>query len=222
MPEVTPMESNRDLARRAGLLYGVAASCGPFAYLYVPNMLMVQGDAMATLERVRASAGLLRAAVFGELLSATLLVFAALALYELFKGVDRKLSALMAAMMLVSVPISYVNTLNNLAALAIVKNPAIAAASDPGQMAALVTLFLRLHISGLNVNQIFWGLWLLPIGMLVMRSGFLPRWLGIPLFFAGTGYVLNSLGSLLLPPSLRWMTENQQVFGIGQMPLFTF
>src|SRR6266566_2868394 len=71
---------------------------------------------------------------------------------------------------------------------------------DPRQVAAQVTLFLRLHNYGLVVNQIFWGLWLFPIGILVMRSGFIPRWLGVPLFFAGAGYVLNSLGMLMLPP----------------------
>ena len=61
-----------------------------------------------------------------------------------------------------------------------------------------------------------------PIGVLVMRSAFIPRWLGIPLFVAGAGYVLNSLGMLLLPPSLRWITENLQILGVGELPLFTF
>jgi hypothetical protein len=102
------------------------------------------------------------------------------------------------------VPISYVNALNNIAPLVLLKSFAIASVLDPAQVAAQVTLFLRLHNYGLVINQIFWGLWLFPIGVLVMRSGFIPRWLAYPLFFAGAGYVLNSLGMLLLPPSLRW------------------
>jgi len=216
------MDPTRSLARRAGLLYVLASSTAPFSYLYVPDTLIVQGDALATADRVRALEGLLRAAIVGELYSATLLVFAALALYQLFKGVDQRTSALMAVMILVSVPISYVNALSHIAPLVLLKNPAIAAVLDPGQVAAQVTLFLRLHNYGLVINQIFWGLWLFPIGVLVMRSGFIPRWLAFPLFFAGTGYVLNSLGMLLLPPSLRWITESLQLLGVGEMPFFSF
>ena len=214
------MDSTKSLAQRAGLLYGLAGSSAPFAYLYVPGVLL-QGDALATADRVRASEGLLRAAIFGELYGATLLIFATLALYQLFKSVDQKTSSLMAALMLVSVPISYVNALNHIVPLVLLKSPAIAAVFDPRQMAAQVTLFLRLHNYGLVINQIFWGLWLFPIGILVMRSGFIPRWLSFPLFFAGAGYVLNSLGMLVLPPSLRWITENLQILGVGELPFFT-
>jgi hypothetical protein len=214
------MQSTRNLARWAGLLYGVASSLAPFAYLYVPDRLIVRGDALATAERVRASEGLLRAAIWGELYGVTVLLFATLALYELFKRVDHRLARVMAAMMLISIPISYVNVLFHVAPLVLLQSPAIAAVLDPGQIAAQVTLFMRLHNYGLVVNQIFWGLWLIPIGMLVMRSGLFPRWLAWPLFAAGTGYVLNSLGGLLLPASLRWITQNLQILGVGEMPFF--
>ena len=215
------MDSTKSLAQRAGLLYVLASSLAPFAYLYVPCVLLVEGDALATADRVRASENLLRAAIVAELYGVTVLIFASLALYQLFKRVDQRTSILMAVLMLVSVPISYVNALNNIAPLILLKNPAIAAVLDPGQVAAQVTFFLRLHNYGLVINQIFWGLWLFPIGVLVMRSGFIPRWLGVPLFFAGAGYVINSLGTLLLPPSLRWITQYGQVLGVGEMP-FSF
>jgi hypothetical protein len=200
----------------------MAGSLAPFAYLYVPDRLVVQGDALATADRVLASEGLLRAAIAAELYGATVLLFAALALYELFKRVDPRTAGVMAAMMLVSVPISYVNGLNHIAPLVLLQSPAIAAVLEPGQIAPQVTLFLRLHNYGLVVNQIFWGLWLFPIGILVLRSGFLPRWLAWPLFAAGTGYVLHSLGGLVLPPSQRWITEYLQILGVGEMPLFAF
>ena len=216
------MDSTKSLARRSGLLYVLAGSTAPFAYLYVPDTLLVQGDALATADRVRASEGLLRAAIFGELYGATLLVFAALALYQLFKSVDHKTATLMAVLMLVSVPISYINALNHIAPLILLKSSAIASVLNPGQVAAQVTLFLRLHANGLVVGQIFWGLWLFPIGVLVMRSSFMPRWLAYPLFFAGAGYVINSLGVLLLPPSLRGITDNLQILGVGELPFFTF
>ena len=216
------MDSTRSLARRAGLLYVLASSIAPFAYLYVPSVLIVQGDAVATADRVRASEGLLRAAIVGELCGATLLAFAILALYELFKRVDPKTSKLMAVLMAVSVPVSFMNALNNIAPLVLLKSSEITAVLDPGQVAAQVTFFLRLHAYGLFVGQILWGLWLFPIGVLVMRSGFFPRWLAYPLFFAGAGYVLNSVGTLLLPPSLRWITGSLQILGVGEMPFFNF
>jgi hypothetical protein len=216
------MHSTRSQARRAGLLYVLASSLAPFVYLYVPGVLLVEGSALATADRVRASESLLRAAIVAELFGVTVLVFASLALYQLFKNVDRRRSILMAALMLVSVPISYVNALFHIAPLALLRSPAIAAVVEPGQVAAQEMFFLRLHNYGLAVNQIFWGLWLFPIGALVIRSGFIPRWLAFPLFFAGAGYVLNSLGMLLLPPSLGWITEYLQVLGVGELPLFNF
>jgi hypothetical protein len=155
---------------------------------------MVQADALATAERVRASEGLLHAAIFAELNGVTVLLFAALALFELFKRADPRTAGVMLAMMLVSVPISYVNVLNHVAPLVLLNSPAIAAVLDPGQIAAQVTLFLRLHNFGLVVNQIFWGLWLFPIGILVLRSGSFPRW-------------------------LAW---NLQILGIGEAPFFAF
>ena len=212
-----PTPSTQSQARRAGLFYVLASSLAPFAYLYVPGVLLAEDSALATADRLRASENLLRAAIVAELYGVTILLFAALALYQLFKDVDRKTSLLMAAMMLVSVPISYVNALFNIAPLVFLKSPAIAAALEPGQVEAQVTFFLRLHNSGLIVNQIFWGLWLFPIGALVLRSGFLPRWLAYPLFFAGAGYVLHSFGALL-PPSLRSITQYGQILGVGEMP----
>lgn len=214
------MDSTRYQARIAGLLYGMGSSLAPFTYLYVPDRLLVPSDALATADRVRASEGLLRAAIYGELSGVTMVMFAALALYQLFKRVDPKTATLMAAMMLISVPISYVNTLSHIAPLVLLKSPAFASVLTPGQVAAQVLLFLRLHNYGLIVNQIFWGLWLFPIGLLVLRSGFIPRWLAYPLFFAGAGYVLHSLGTLFLPPSLRWITGSLQILGVGEVPLF--
>jgi hypothetical protein len=123
--------------------------------------------------------------------------------------------------MLVSVPISYVNVVQHRAARA-AQEPGDRIRPRSGQVAAEVTLFLRLHNWGLVINQIFWGLWLFPIGALVMRSGFLPRWLGVPLFFAGAGYVIHSLGNLLPFPALRGITQYGQVLGVGELPLFSF
>jgi hypothetical protein len=208
----------RSLARRAGWLYFLQCAPAPFAYLYVPNLLLATPDAAATAERVRASAGLLRAAVLAELLSATVLVFTLVAFYRLFRRVDENVSAILAVMMVVSVPISFVNAIFNVAPLVLINNPAIASSLGTGEVAALVTLFLRLHGYGLLVNQIFWGLWLFPYGILIRRSGFIPRGLAYPLYAAGAAYVVNTLGILLLPPALRWIAQAVMVLGLGELP----
>ncbi len=216
------MDPNKRLARRAGLLYWLHGLPAPFAYLYLPGVLLVRDDAVATADRVRASERLLRAGIIAELLGVTILIFAAFALYQLFKRVEPNTSMLMAVLMLVSVPISYINALNNIAPLVLLKSSAIASILDSGQVAPQVTLFLRLHAYGLVVAQIFWGLWLFPFGLLVMWSGFIPRWLAFPLFIAGTAYVLSSLGMLLLPPSLQWITQYAQILGVGEVPILVW
>lgn len=216
------MDTTQSRARRAGLLYGLAGALAPFAFLYVPGVLLAGGDALATADRVRASEILLRAAVGAELSGAILLVFAALALHRLLKEADQGTANLMAALMLVSVPVSFVNALIHAAPLVLLKSPTLAGALVPDPVAAQVTFFLRLHNLGLVVNQILWGLWLFPTGALVLRSGFFPRWLAYPLFLAGAGYVVHSLGSLLLPPSLQGITRFGQILGVGELPFFGF
>jgi len=216
------MDPTKSQARRAGILYLLAGLPAPFAYLYVPGVLLVQNDALATADRVRASEDLLRAAIVVELYSSTLAIFAILALYQLLKRVDPRTSVLMAVLMLLSVPISYVNALNHIAPLVLLKSSAIAGVLGPGQVAAQVTFFLRLHGYGLVVAQIFWGLWLFPYGALIMRSGFIPRWIAYPLFLAGVGYLINSLGTLLLPPSLRRIGDAALVLGVGELPIIVW
>jgi hypothetical protein len=216
------MDSTKSLARRAGLLYLLACLPAPFAYVYVPGILLGSGNAIATADRVRAHEGLLLAGVVAELVIATVTMFAGLALYHLFKRVSEKTALVLAAMMLISVPISFVNALNHIAPLIVVRSPSILSALDPSQSAAFVLLFCRLHHYGIIVGQVFWGLWLVPYGMLILRSGFIPRWLAYPLIAAGIGYVINSFGTLLLPLSLRWIADDAMFLGAGEVPILVW
>jgi len=194
------------------------ANCvAPFAYLYAPNQLLAPGDALATLEHVRAHQDLLRVVIAAELWNATIGAFAIFLLYRLFEGVDKRLSAVFATLFLLGVPISYVNALNHVAPLVLANNPVYG-----DQAAPLAMLFLRLHNSGLAIAQILWGLWLIPLGLVVRRSAFIPGWLAYPLFAAGIGYVAHSLGMLCLPPSLRGITLFGQVLGVGELPFFLY
>ncbi len=127
--------------------------------------------------------------------------------------------ATMAALLLISVPISLLNVLNDIAALILVSGAAFLSVFEKSQLDALAYLFLRLHGQGLFVAEIFWGLWLFPFGMLVIRSGFIPRALGVLLFIAGSGYLLVSLTSLLLPAYAHRVGPFALALEIGELPI---
>jgi hypothetical protein len=193
------MNSIKKQARFAGLLYLLACLPAPFALVYVPGALIVPGDATATADRVRTSETLLRLGMAAELINAIAFIFVVFALYRLFKGVNKRQAAIMVTLFVVSVPISFLNVLNDIAPLILVSGANFLSVFDKGQLDALVYLFLRLHGQGLLVAQIFWGLWLFPFGILAIRSGFIPRVVGVLVMIAGSGYVFSSFASLLLP-----------------------
>ena len=207
-------------SRIAGLLYFLSCLPAPFALLYVPGVLVVRGDAAATANNVRDSEGLLRLGMTVELFSATLVIFAVIAFYRLFKAVSHKHAMAMMILFLISVPMSYLNVLNDLAALTFARSPAfLSAVFDKPQLDAFVLFFLRLHNQGIILAQIFWGLWLFPFGIAVMRSGFIPRFVGIAALAAGSGYVINSSFRLFLPASAQGFGDLAMILGVGELAI---
>jgi hypothetical protein len=134
-----------------------------------------------------------------HLVAQVILVCLALTLYQLFEPVNRRHAVLMVALALLSVPIAFVSEVNHLAALRLLSAPDYLAPFTPDQLRAEAMLFLDLWDSGLLVTQVFWGLWLFPLGYLVVRSGFLPGALGILLILAGAGYLFDAVAAILLP-----------------------
>src|SRR6266705_2092059 len=193
------IRSLKKQSRIAAALYFLNGLPAPFALLYVPSVLIVRGNAIATANNVRDSETLLRLGMAGELFSSTVVIFAVLAFYSLFKVVSAKHARAMLVLMLISVPISYLNVLNDLAALVFARGPEFLSAFTQPQRDALVLFFLRLHSQGLVLAQIFWGLWLFPFGILIWRSGFIPRILAVFAIIAGCGYVISASASLFLP-----------------------
>jgi len=195
------MDSTKKTARLAGLLYLLSSLPAPFALIYVPGKMFVRGDATATADRLRTSETLLRTGIGAELLSTCAFIFVPLVLYRLFKPVSEKNALAMLVLILLSVPISFVNVLNDLAALYFAGGAGANFLSvfDAHQRDALAYLFLRLHGNGYSLAQVFWGLWLFPFGICVIRSGFIPRFLGVLLMIAGVGYVADSTARLVFP-----------------------
>jgi hypothetical protein len=214
------MNSLKKQSRIAAALYLLNGLPAPFALLYVPSVLIVRGDAAATANNVRDSEALLRLGMAGELFSSTVVIFAMLAFYRLFKAVSQKHAMAMMILMLISVPISYLNVLNDLAALTLARGPAFLSAFDRPQLDALSYLFLRMHNQGVILAQVFWGLWLFPFGIAVMRSGFIPRFVGIAAIIAGCGYVISSSVSLFLPASAQGIGDLAMILGVGELAFF--
>ena len=193
------MDSLSRKARIAGLLYLLLVIPGPFSLIYLPSILIVRGNATATASNVLAHETLSRLWIVSDLAGAVFFILLVMALYRLLSGVNKAHASLMVALVLVSAAVSLVNVLSNIAAFTLFRGGEFLAVLDKPQRDAFAMLFLRLHGQGNIVNETFWGLWLVPFGMLVFRSGFLPRFLGVWLIVNGFAYVALSLTGLLLP-----------------------
>ncbi len=184
-------------ARVAGALYLVANIFAPFTLLYLPSRFIVRGDAAATANNVIASESLFRFGIVGNLFTFIANIFLALALYQLLKVVNKNMASLMVILFLVGVPIAMLNELSQLAILQLLGGADYLKAYPTDQLQALAYLLLRLHDQGLLIAHIFFGLWLLPMGYLVFKSGFIPRIVGVLLVIAGVGYVVQSFAAFL-------------------------
>ena len=213
------MDSIKKQARTAALLYLLACLPAPLALVYVPGQLIVPGNATATADHLRSSGYLLRMGIGGELLNACLMIFAVIALYRLFKGTSRTLAQAMAALLLLSFPITLLNLVNELAALILVGGADFLAPFTRPQLDALAYMFMRLHTQGLIIAQIFWGLWLFPYGILAIRSRLVPTLIGVIVMIAGYAYVANSLVLLFLPRLGRMVSPLATALEAGEIPI---
>jgi Domain of unknown function (DUF4386) len=214
------MNGTKKAARVAGLWYLLMAITAPIGLLYVPSRLIVSGDAAATASRIRESELLFRIGIASELFHQTIAIFLVLALYRLFRPVDEaRARQLVILGALVSVPIAFLNVLNEIAALVLIGGSSFLSVFDRQQLDALAYLFIRLHAQGINVVSIFWGLWLFPFGMLVIRSRFIPRVLGMLLFLAGGGYLAFAAVSVVAPHYAHVVGSVAMILEVGELPI---
>jgi hypothetical protein len=185
------MDGDKRLARIAGSLYLVVAVLGAFAELVVRDGIVVAGDAAATAGNIRGSAALFRVGFAADLLQATFFLFTGMALYLLLRHVHELVARAMVVFVAVSVAIICLNLLNQYTALALATS---AAPTD-----ALAGLFADMHTAGYLIAQIFFGLWLLPLGYLVYRLEAFPTALGVLLAIGCAGYLIDTFTTFLAP-----------------------
>jgi hypothetical protein len=185
------MTRQKRLARLAGLFYLIVAVTGGFSQLVVRDSLVEPGNPAATADNIATSAGLFRTAFATDLVNITFFVLAALTLYALLERIDDRIALGMVVFNTVAAAIMSVNMINHFAALRV--------ATTSGESDALVMLFLDMHSKGYAIAQIFFGLWLLPLGYLVYKSGFIPRALGVLLMVGAFSYLTELVVGFLFP-----------------------
>lgn len=192
------MRSPTRLARTAGLYYLVVAVLGAFAHI-VRVKVYVPGDAAATAAQVVANADLVRYSFVADLVQATFLVFVVMALYRLLHHVSKNVARAMVIFVVIAVAIICLNMVHQLGALLVATDPSYAAAFGVEGGEALVLLLLDLQHYGYLIAQIFFGLWLFPLGLLAWRSGMFPRPIAAVLMTASTCYLVDVVLQFLAP-----------------------
>lgn len=216
------MNETKKAARIAGAIYLSMVFTAPFTLLYVPNKLVVRGDAVATASNVLAHETMFRLAIVGDLFTHVIFISLAIALYRLLSSVNKTWAMLMVVLVAVSAGVGFLDTLNNVAALILFRGADFLSVFDKAQLNALGYLFIRLHDQGIFMNELFWGLWLFPFGLLVFRSGFLPRFIGAWLMINCFGYVALCLIALLAPEYYNAAFKWSQPILFGEIAIMLY
>lgn len=190
--------SLKKTARLVGLVYLIWIIMGLFGMFYVPAQINMRGDAAATAQNILSHEFLFRTSIINDLISHTLWVFMVLILYRMFKQVSGRQARLLVALVIVQIPVVFIMEGFNITSLMIFKGE-ILKTFALAQRQDLAMLFLKINDYGVLTLEMFWGLWLFPLAILVYRSRFLPRLLGVWLAITGVFYLVLSFTSILLP-----------------------
>lgn len=190
--------SLKNTARLAGLLYLIWIITGLYAMFYVPSQINMRGDAVTAAQNILSNEFLFRTSIINGLISSTLWVFMVLVFYRLFKSVNERQSKLLVALVIVQIPVGFIMEAFNITSLMIFKGE-ILKTFELSQRQDLAMLFLKINDYVVSTLVLFWGLWLFPLGILVYRSRFLPRFLGVWLIINGFALLVLSFTGLLLP-----------------------
>jgi hypothetical protein len=198
LEEEMKINSPKKTARVAAFVFLIIFFLGMAAELFIRPGMIVPGDAAATVRNIAASEALFRLSLVSDLIRQALLMSLTLILYKLLKPVSKTIAALMLIFYLVCVPVSMLNELSHLAVLLLSSGAGYLTAFKADQLNTLVMFFLDLRKYGTFIPQ-FFSFWVLLLGYLVFKSGFLPRILGILLMLGGLCYTVSAVLFLLFP-----------------------
>jgi hypothetical protein len=193
------MSSNKRTARIAGVLYLLNGITSGFAFAFVIAKVYMAGDAVTTAANVLANSGLVRIGVVADLFQATVWIFLGITLYLLLKHPNKNMAGTMVVLVAVGAAIVCINDVFQIAAVRVATDASYATAFGVSGSNALVLLLLDIHHYGFLIAQIFFGVWLVPLGYLSYRSGMFPKGLGIALIVGGVCYLVGLLAVFLVP-----------------------
>jgi hypothetical protein len=189
MPQNT--DSLRNIARLAGVLYLLLALTALYGFMYVPSQIMVKGDITATAKNMIVNEFLFRTGVWSNVISHVLLILLVIALHRLFNEVHLYFAHAMAGLALVAIPIAFLVDILKITALILMKG-SIIKSFPPEQLNDLAMICIKIGNYAGQMIAIYWGLWLIPLGILVLKSGFIPRIFGVLLFIFLVAFCLYS------------------------------
>jgi hypothetical protein len=194
-------------ARSTGLLYLVMGLPAPISLMYMPRRFFVPGDATATAANIAGGELVYRFGVLAGLISSVGFLLLALSLYRLLRDVDRLQARLLLSLVLMASVLGLVDSILLLAPLVFIHGAAAMPSFTQGQLDALALGFLRIRGAEIGIAASLWGLWLLPFGILVIRSRFIPAFIGVLLIIGGFAYLVGSVTSILFPEHLDQVSK---------------
>ena len=212
------VNSIKATAHRAGAIYFLFMIVAILGEFVLPSSV-VPGDAAATARNIIDAGLSYRMGILTGFVTHLIFIFLVVNLYKLFRDVDRSQALLMVLLVSIGVAVALANLINKFAPLVLLGGADYLSVFTKPQLDALALGFLRLHSSGVTVTTVFWGLWLFPFGILVMKSGYFPRILGILLMIAGFAYVTSSVTSIALPDYRRVVSQVMMPLYIGEVPI---
>ena len=212
------MTSRKTQAHRAGIVYVMLSALGFPVLIYAPSFI-VAGDAAATAHKIASGVQLYRLILLSDLAAAIFFLVLGWMLYHLFEAVDRKLALLMILLVLASACVSVIDVALLGSPLVFLSDATFASAFAQPQLDALALAFLKVRGLELQANVAFWGLWLIPFGMLVIKSNFIPKLIGILLFVASVGYVAMSVAFFVFPAQRHDVGQVGMLLTLGELPV---
>ena len=212
------INSLKKTARIAGLWYLLLVIVGLYGIMYVGSQIFVEGNTAATTNNILAHEFLFRTGIFSAIIGNFIFLFLVLALYRLLKQVNERQAKRMVILVILQIPVSFLIELFNVTSLMVLKGDALKTL-DPAQRQDFAMLFLNVHSYGIMILEVFWGIWLIPLGQLVYKSGFIPRIIGILLIIGGIAYMCSSFMFLLFPAYFSFFSKFIIVSSLGEIAI---
>ena len=214
------MYSNKKMGRFAGLLFLILVITGVFAEFFVRQKLYVHNDPATTTQNIIENQWLFRLGFVSDLVMSTMFFIYGYVLYLIFKSVNKNISFFLLLCVVISVAMFCQNSLNQFSVLELLINTDYSEAFKPEQLQVLSMFYQNIHIKGYYVNQIFYGLYLFPLSYMIIKSGIVPKIIGVFLILGFIGDMIDFAVYFLFPNAESVLLDNITIpADIGEISL---